>query len=978
MASDFRRFWKWRRRRSPICFILVFVSFLHPYLRLASSSGLLTSRTHPPPSPRRPRPSWAHSWPLRKLSSRRKHACLRLPTDGTHGRVTVMSASRPDGTSFISMRSGESWSQHHQQHPHSRSGWSRLAGYVELNHASEEGHSRGHSHSHSHGPISVPIHPLPQAETAAHAHVYLLSSRSESAPLVRPGLRGTKGASATDRLKEAYYGADGEGENTVVLWDSALETVTGSERLVLRQEEEPPEEEPANESPPVESEDMMTRVITFCRTLLLFRWGDKETTVTASAEERDEQLASVDGKTEDDVSDAGWPPQNATEPDSGGPAAIDDQDAELGEGAANDTMAAEKQDEMPSEEPPPIPESSDTQPVIPDGLNVTQQDEGASQEKPATQQPQEEKPTQPTEQPEAEQDPLTQAAKRFQAFLRDLFEEPEYNPIPLPPTPPPRRRRDDKSAPSQPQDQQQQEAPAAEKEGELVESEEVAISNAIMDSCLELGESVRNGTFDNAEWELLHSADICTLWRRPVPGTSLYEYLARGRFDDISVSIYNQTINDLDFRQTWDGNIAGLKVIDQTPVYHVQYGTPDAVSGFASSEAQTNDTDHHSELRIVEHHRLRGNNASDTAVSPSHPAKPPSAFQSPPKMSNGQLGRNNGGDSEGAAERGNGSAGQGDLERGSDSGRDASGSATVGNGGLKLPNDLEEVVYWRFKLPWPLQDRDFVFARRFRLYYGRGAFVSVQQAVEHPEVPEYTDTMRIREYRSRLVLFAANQEAKVDRPGMEYVLMHFDDPRSNLPPWVTTYLTANALPSTMQTLHETARQLVTNTAANKISPAANATGDAATADADEAAATPPPETSDTSSSNQTSTLETTSAPEQQQEEKGGHTNKTASEEPRPEAAPPTNVTSEGGEGDSEKKEDSSGKDGNPFQSFWSNLLKGQQQKTKANGHDKGKNDLRGQEGEKEGKKEDDAKREDEELPATLPSRRARPFLPPNP
>ncbi|CEM02126.1 unnamed protein product [Vitrella brassicaformis CCMP3155] len=253
---------------------------------------------------------------------------------------------------------------------------------------------------------------------------------------------------------------------------------------------------------------------------------------------------------------------------------------------------------------------------------------------------------------------------------------------------------------------------------------EPSISDESLQECLDRARSVRDGgiAFEKEGWEKVHEARICTLWRRRVGssgengGVKLYEYMAVGSFDDISVVDYNITTGDLDFRRSWDDNIDTVRVVQ-------------------SLTCDTADEEEEVDVDV-------------------------------------------------------------DL-------------------------DVEETIYWRFKLPWPLQDRDFVYARRFRRYHcqdGDDALVSVSQAVTREDCPEIGGVVRIRTFKSHLVLFTRHKSGSIDQPGMDYVMYHFDDPRVNLPSWVTSYLTAQALPTTMQTLHDTARALRTKRLAERGAP----------------------------------------------------------------------------------------------------------------------------------------------------------------
>merc|ERR1712168_1271451 len=66
-------------------------------------------------------------------------------------------------------------------------------------------------------------------------------------------------------------------------------------------------------------------------------------------------------------------------------------------------------------------------------------------------------------------------------------------------------------------------------------------------------------------WEKIVEKDNLTIWRRPLTGTSLYEYKVYGTFTDISARNFFQVNTDLEYRKQWDSSIVKLDVIDQDP-----------------------------------------------------------------------------------------------------------------------------------------------------------------------------------------------------------------------------------------------------------------------------------------------------------------------------------------------------------------------------------------------------------------------------
>ncbi|KAL8272772.1 hypothetical protein Esti_003322 [Eimeria stiedai] len=173
--------------------------------------------------------------------------------------------------------------------------------------------------------------------------------------------------------------------------------------------------------------------------------------------------------------------------------------------------------------------------------------------------------------------------------------------------------------------------------------------------------------------------------------------------------------------------------------------------------------------------------------------------------------------------------------------------------------EYEELIYWRVGLPWPAQDRDFVFARRLRAYKRSSssgssssgssssgssssgssssrdvyALVCGQLQLDIPEMPETKDAVRITFFEAAVVAFPENvggdgegdtpsQQGQASclhkaslgssrpaggdpqRNGVTYVALHYDRSKSPVPSWLRAYVATQSLPATMRTLHSTA------------------------------------------------------------------------------------------------------------------------------------------------------------------------------
>ncbi|KAL8438224.1 hypothetical protein ACSSS7_000313 [Eimeria intestinalis] len=182
----------------------------------------------------------------------------------------------------------------------------------------------------------------------------------------------------------------------------------------------------------------------------------------------------------------------------------------------------------------------------------------------------------------------------------------------------------------------------------------------------------------------------------------------------------------------------------------------------------------------------------------------------------------------------------------------SSSSSSSSGSGRKTPvavhavwgPEYEEIIYWRVGLPWPAQDRDFVFARRLRAYRRsssssssssrrRGdvyALVCGQLQVDLPELPETKEAVRVAFFEAAVVAFPDDQtgdkkgDTKGDtrgdtsdeaflggdpqKTGVTYIALHYDRSKSPVPSWLRSYVATQSLPAQMRVLRSTALQLL--------------------------------------------------------------------------------------------------------------------------------------------------------------------------
>ncbi|PHJ25803.1 start domain protein, partial [Cystoisospora suis] len=328
------------------------------------------------------------------------------------------------------------------------------------------------------------------------------------------------------------------------------------------------------------------------------------------------------------------------------------------------------------------------------------------------------------------------------------------------------------------------------------------VPDAQLDQFLNFAVDIREGN-TSPEWELLLQGPPVTVWRRLIPGTNVHDYVATGGFSDISAVAYNTTFNNLPFRACWDDSVVEIRTVEVDRIPRVSSSNDECLTLPPSSagEGERVQTFKNDAVTKTSPERVRSTKEHDAGDVPRCPpslscmshSTPETPAPRPSTASPGNLSRGDkkGGDEDEKQERHPVNVQPGETREGAPD-----------------ESDVEEVIYWRVKLPWPLQDRDFVYARRFRLYPEKRAIVSVQQATESPYCPEFPQAVRVDKYNSTVVLFADNAEKDLQKKGVVYVVYHFDASKTPVPPWVKSYFTTNTLPRTIAALHTTAKKMV--------------------------------------------------------------------------------------------------------------------------------------------------------------------------
>ncbi|KAF9973308.1 hypothetical protein BGZ73_003452 [Actinomortierella ambigua] len=74
---------------------------------------------------------------------------------------------------------------------------------------------------------------------------------------------------------------------------------------------------------------------------------------------------------------------------------------------------------------------------------------------------------------------------------------------------------------------------------------------------------------DLSNWQSFADSNGFKVFRKPVPGSALFEYKAIGGFKDVPPRYFMRAYTDLDFRQTWDKYMGSYKALAQDRFHYV-------------------------------------------------------------------------------------------------------------------------------------------------------------------------------------------------------------------------------------------------------------------------------------------------------------------------------------------------------------------------------------------------------------------------
>ncbi|KAM9311125.1 stAR-related lipid transfer protein 7, mitochondrial [Gastrophryne carolinensis] len=109
-----------------------------------------------------------------------------------------------------------------------------------------------------------------------------------------------------------------------------------------------------------------------------------------------------------------------------------------------------------------------------------------------------------------------------------------------------------------------------------------------------------------------------------------------------------------------------------------------------------------------------------------------------------------------------------------------------------------EVVHWVTHFPYPMYSRDYVYVRKYHVDLENNLMVLVSRAVEHPEVPESPNYVRVRDYQSQMVI---RPHTTFDENGFDYMLTYSDNPQTVFPRYCVNWMVSSGMPDFLEKLH---------------------------------------------------------------------------------------------------------------------------------------------------------------------------------
>ena len=103
-----------------------------------------------------------------------------------------------------------------------------------------------------------------------------------------------------------------------------------------------------------------------------------------------------------------------------------------------------------------------------------------------------------------------------------------------------------------------------------------------------------------------------------------------------------------------------------------------------------------------------------------------------------------------------------------------------------------------------MNTREYVYLRRSRVDVQQKVMVLISKSIEHPNIPENPQHVRVMSYSSQMVI---KPHTSFDECGFDYLLTYFDDPRAAFPLPAYNWMASYGVTDFLEKLHSAALQL---------------------------------------------------------------------------------------------------------------------------------------------------------------------------
>ncbi|XP_046912253.2 stAR-related lipid transfer protein 7, mitochondrial [Dermatophagoides farinae] len=119
----------------------------------------------------------------------------------------------------------------------------------------------------------------------------------------------------------------------------------------------------------------------------------------------------------------------------------------------------------------------------------------------------------------------------------------------------------------------------------------------------------------------------------------------------------------------------------------------------------------------------------------------------------------------------------------------------------RLYDTGNELIHWIMKYPYPMMNREYLYIRRSIIDFQRNFIVLISRSVTNSNITESQEQVRVYNYMSHMVI---RPYESFDKPGFEFMLTYFDDPRASFPSPAYAWMAARGVPEFVEKLHQAA------------------------------------------------------------------------------------------------------------------------------------------------------------------------------